>query len=98
MEDILQTLIDLRLAHTGISISDQPTKTTDGRYRRRRKNSRDGNQCDNNNNHLDSSALITIDEDILRQAMNRLSMNNLISSKHNPSTFDPNYLRMTNRR
>jgi len=97
-EDILQTLIDLRLAYTGISTNDQPVRTTDGRYRRRPKTSRDGNQCDNNNNHLDSSALITIDEDALRQATNRLAMGNLPYSKHNSNVFDSNYLRMINRR
>ena len=97
MEDIVQTLIDLRLAYTGLMNVENQNKTSDGRYRRRRKTSRDGNNCDNNNNHLDASAVITIDEDALRSSLNRLSTSDL-PSKHQQHLFDPHYLRLNNRR
>ncbi len=45
MDDVIQTLIDLRLAHTG---GQQDVR--DNRFRRRHK----GVQCDDNNNTLNS--------------------------------------------
>ena len=97
MEDIIQTLIDLRLAYTGTPNNEPTPKPNDSRYRRRPKVARDGNPCDSNNNHLDSSSLITIDEDALRVALHRLSTGNL-ASKHNQNAFDATYLRVINRR
>lgn len=98
MEDIVQTLIDLRLAHIISSNNENQNKPTESRCRRRRKSSRDGNTCDNNNNHLDSSSVITIDEDRLRSTINHSSMNNQ-SNKKNQYLFDSTCLRfITSRR
>lgn len=97
MEDILQTLIDLRLAYTGTPNTEAAAKPNDNRNRRRAKVAREGNPCDSNNNHLDSAALVTIDEDALRVALHRLSTGNL-ASKHNQNAFDATYLRVINRR
>jgi hypothetical protein len=92
IEDVIQTLIDLRLAHTGKSTNEITLKQNEIRHRRRYQN-----QCDNNNNNLDVSSLLIIDDDALRTAMNRLSNGNL-SLKNNQNIFDPTYLRIINRR
>jgi hypothetical protein len=92
IEDVIQTLIDLRLAHTVKSTNEITLKQTEIRHRRRYQN-----QCDNNNNNLDVSSLLIIDDDVLRTAMNRLSNGNL-SLKNNQNIFDPTSLRIINRR
>ncbi len=88
VEDVVQTLIDLHLAHTGNSINDLNLKQSEIRNRRRH---------DNNNNNLDPSSILVINTDILRTALNRLSTGNL-SSKNNQNLFDPAYLRLNTRR
>jgi hypothetical protein len=92
IEDVIQTLIDLRLAHTVQSTNEITLKQNEIRHRRRYQN-----QCDNNNNNLDVSSLLIIDDDVLRTAMNRLSNGNL-SLKNNQNIFDPTSLRIINRR
>lgn len=92
IEDVVQTLIDLRLAHTGKSLNDTNLKQLEGRNRRRQQN-----PLDNNNNTLDPSSVLIIDSDALRSALGRLSSNNLLS-KQSQHVFDPKYLRLTNRR
>jgi hypothetical protein len=84
---VIETLIDLRLAHTGNSSNEITFKQSELRNRRRHDN--------NNNLHL--SSILIINTDILRTAINRLSTGNL-SSKNNPNFFDPTYLRLTSRR
>jgi len=88
IEDVIQTLIDLRIAHTGNSTSEITLKQSEIRNRRRH---------DNNNNNLDLSSVLIIDTDVLRTAINRLSTGNL-SSKNNQNLFDPAYLRLNSRR
>ncbi len=88
IEDVIQTLIDLHLAHTGNSTSDINLKQSEIRNRRRQ---------DNNNNNLDPSSILIINTDVLRTAVNRLSTGNL-SSKNNQNLFDPAYLRLNSRR
>jgi hypothetical protein len=88
IEDVIQTLIDLRIAHTGNSTNEINLKQSEIRNRRRQ---------DNNNNNIDLSAILVIDTDVLRTASNRLSIGNL-SSKNNQNLFDPTYLRLNNRR
>jgi hypothetical protein len=99
MEDIVQTLIDLRLAYTGTMTYETHVKQQDVRYRRRPRVTRDTTQsCDSNNNDLDSSSsFVTIDEDALRAAMQRLSASNL-PAKYQQNIFDATYLRLINRR
>ncbi len=88
IEDVIQTLIDLRIAHTGNSTNEINLKQSEIRNRRRQ---------DNNNNNIDLSAILVIDTDVLRTASNRLTIGNL-SSKNNQNLFDPTYLRLNNRR
>ncbi|CAF1149101.1 unnamed protein product [Rotaria magnacalcarata] len=99
IEDVIQTLIDLRLAHTGKSISENNFKQHEVRNRRRHQNQSDdnNNNNNNNNNNLDSSSLLIIDTDALRTALCRLSTNNA-ASKQNQNIFDPAYLRLLSRR
>jgi hypothetical protein len=82
IEDVIQTLIDLRLAHTGQSGNEI-------RNRRRQKSN-----TDNNNNNLDCTSVLTIDEDALRTAYHRFSTSNLASQ----NIFDPTCLRLISRR
>ncbi|CAF2447146.1 unnamed protein product [Rotaria sp. Silwood2] len=91
IEDVIQTLIDLRLAHTKKSTNEINLKQQEVRNRRRHQ------QCDNNNNNLDLSSILIIDADALRTALNNSSTNNL-SSKDNQNIFDPTYLRLISRR
>lgn len=88
IEDVIQTLIDLHLAHTGNSTSDIHLKQSEMRQRRRH---------DNNNNNLDPSSILIINSDVLRTALNQLSMGNS-SSQNNSNVFDPAYLRLNTRR
>lgn len=88
IEDVIQTLIDLQLAHTGNSTTDIHLKQSEMRQRRRH---------DNNNNNLDPSSILVINSDVLRTALNRSSMGNS-SSQNNSNLFDPAYLRLNTRR
>ncbi len=85
INDVIQTLIDLRLAHTGISTID----IRDQRNRRYQKS-----DIDDNNN---SNSILTIDEDLLHSNLIRLSNGNLLS-KSDQHNFLPKYLRLNNRR
>ncbi|CAF1082281.1 unnamed protein product [Rotaria sordida] len=91
IEDVVQTLIDLRLAHTKNSTNEINFKQPEVRNRRRHHHH---HQCDNN---LDVSSVLIIDVDALRTALNNLSTSNL-SSKHNQNAFDSTYLRLISRR
>jgi hypothetical protein len=97
MDDVIQTLIDLRLAHTGASNIEMNSKKQEGRDqrpRRRQKSNTDHDQCDNNNN---STAILTIDEDLLHTNLARLSNTNVLT-KNDQHIFYPKYLRLINRR
>ena len=101
-DDIVQTLIDLRLAHIRKSIVENNHKQQeprDQRHRRRFKSNMDIDQCDNNNNNntLDLTAVLTIDEDLLHTNFVRLN-NRKSSVKLDEHNFDPRYLRLTSRR
>ncbi|CAF4789306.1 unnamed protein product, partial [Rotaria magnacalcarata] len=55
IEDVIQTLIELRLAHTSSSTGETNCKQQESRdhrhhHRRRRKSNSDSDQCDDNNN------------------------------------------------
>ncbi|CAF1400742.1 unnamed protein product [Rotaria sordida] len=101
IEDVIQTLIDLQLAHTGTTIIETHYKQQEARdqrhHRRRQKSNGDYDQNDNNNNTLHSNSVLTIDEDLLHSTIARLSNENL-SSKNDQHIFDRNYLRLINRR
>ena len=88
LEDVVQTLIDLRIGHTGNSTNDINLKQSEIRNRRRH---------DNNNNNIDISSILIIDTDILRTELNRL-LNGNLSSKNNQNLFDSTYLRLNSRR
>ncbi|CAF1096735.1 unnamed protein product [Adineta ricciae] len=99
-DDIVQTLIDLRLAHIGKSTVEnnyRQQEPRDQRHRRRFKSNVDIDQCDNNNNTLDLTAVLAIDEDLLHTNFIRLS-NRKSSVKSDEHNFDPRYLRFTSRR
>lgn len=100
IEDIIQTLIDLQIAHTSMSTIDTTYKkqeVRDQRQRRRQKSNSDCDQYDDNNNALNSTSVLSINEDVLHTALTRLSNENR-SSKSDQHVFDPNYLRLTSRR
>lgn len=86
---MIQTLIDLHIAHTGNSTNEIHLKQSEMRQRRRH---------DNNNNTLDPSSILIINTDVLRTALNRLSTGANPSSQNNPNLFDPAYLRLNTRR
>ena len=93
MEDVIQTLSDLRLAYIGRSTNEVTGKPSDGRYRRRPK----PHTCDDNNNHLDSSSTLTIDEVGLRTALDRLLAGNVLTTYHQ-NMLETKYLRLVSRR
>ncbi|CAF2130269.1 unnamed protein product [Rotaria magnacalcarata] len=102
IEDVIQTLIELRLAHTSSSTGETNCKQQESRdhrhhHRRRRKSNSDSDQCDDNNNTLNSTSVLIIDEDLLHTAITRLSNEN-VSSNNDQHVFDRNYLRFINRR
>lgn len=100
IEDIIQTLIDLQIAYTSMSTIDTTYKkqeVRDQRQRRRQKSNSDCDQYDDNNNALNSTSVLSINEDVLHTALTRLSNENR-SSKSDQHVFDPNYLRLTSRR
>jgi hypothetical protein len=66
----------------------------DHRTRRRQKSATDHEQCDDNNN---STAIITIDENLLHTHLARLNNKNILS-KTDQHIFNPKYLRFHNRR
>ena len=74
IEDVVQTLIDLNLAHTGQSINEINFRQQEIRGRRRQHN-----QYDNNNNNLDGSSVLIINTDVLRAALNHISTSNFTS-------------------
>lgn len=88
IEDVIQTLIDLRIAYTSNSTNEINLKPAEIRNRRRH---------DNNNNNIDSSSILIINTDVLRTASNRLSTSNLVS-KNNQNLFDSTCLRLNTRR
>ncbi len=92
IHDVILTLIDLQLAHTGASTIEMNSR--DHRPRRHQKSVTDHEQCDANNN---SMAIITIDEDLLHTHLTRLTNKNLLS-KTDQHIFYPKYLRFPNRR
>jgi hypothetical protein len=97
---VIQTLIDLRIAHTGTSTIETGYKiqeARDQRQRRRFKSTRDTDQCDSNNNTLNSTSVVAIDEDLLHASLARLS-NGKSSLKCDQHVFDAKYLRFTSRR
>lgn len=99
-DDIVQTLIDLRLAHTGTSTVEnnyRKQEPRDQRHRRRFKSNMDIDQCDNNGNTLDHTAVLAIDEDLLHTNLVRLN-NRKSPVQLNEHNFDPRYLRFTSRR
>ncbi|CAF1234523.1 unnamed protein product [Adineta steineri] len=95
LEDVIQTLIDLGLAHSGKSTNEITLKPHEIRNQRRRQQ----NQLDNNNNNnnLESTSFLIINEDVLRTAITRLSTDNTLL-KNNQNIFDPSSLRLINRR
>lgn len=101
VEDVIQTLIDLRLAHTRASTLEAYHKhqeARDQRNRRRQKSNSDSDQYDdNNNNTLDSTSVLVIDEDLLHSNLVRLANENS-SLKQVQHIFDRNYLRLIGRR
>jgi len=100
IEDVIQTLIDLRIAHTGtstIEINYQQQEARDHRHRRRHKPNIDHDQCDNNNNSLNSTSVLAIDGDLLHSNIVRISNGNS-SSKQDQHIFNSNYLRLSSRR
>ncbi|CAF4556792.1 unnamed protein product [Rotaria sp. Silwood2] len=100
IEDVIQTLIDLRLGHTGtstIEIHYKQQEARDQRHRRRQKSNGDYDENDKNNNTLNSDSVLTIDEDVLHSTIARLSNENS-SSQNDQHIFDRNYLRLINRR
>ena len=92
IEDVVQSLIDLRLAYTGKPTNEINPKQPEARNRRRHNI-----QYDDINNNLDPSSVLIIDTDKLSTVLNHLSTGNL-SSKHSQNTFDPACLRLMNRR
>lgn len=98
IDDVIQTLIDLRLAHTGVPTIEMNYKQHEARgqrHRRREKSiSESDDQYDNNNN---STAILTIDEDRLHSILTRLSNENILT-KNDQHIFYPKYLRLINRR
>lgn len=95
IDDVIQTLIDLRLARTGastIEMNHRQQEAREHRQRRRQKsNSESEQEYDNNNN---STAILTIDEDILHTNFVRLINGNTTDQ----NIFYPKYLRLNNRR
>jgi hypothetical protein len=91
IEDVVQTLIDLRVAHTGTSTIETNYKQQEARDRRQRRRQILKNDYDNN------TTVLAIDEDLLHSTMARLLNGNLLS-KQNQHIFDPTYLRLSSRR
>src|ERR1700734_3474402 len=97
MEDVIQTLIDLHLAHTGTSTIEMNYKqqgSRDQRHRRRQKINIDQEKCDDNNN---LTSILAIDEDLLHKNLSRLLNANLLL-KTDQHIFYSKYLRLINRR
>ena len=103
IEDVIQTLIDLRLAHSKAPSSEAHHKQLEARgqrHCRRQKSTSDTDQCDDdddNNSTLDSTSVLVIDEDLLHSNLVRLSKENS-SAKQDEHIFDRNYLRFIGRR
>jgi len=94
IDDVVQTLIDLRLAHTGTSTIEMNYKQQEARehrHRRREKSNTDSEQHENN-----LISILAIDEDLLHSTLARLSKGNLLS-KTDQHIFYPKYLRLINR-
>jgi hypothetical protein len=89
IDDVIQTLIDLRLAHTGIETNYKQQGVRGRRHK--------PNQCDDNNNTLNPTSILTIDEDRLHSIKTRLSNGDLLT-KPDQHIFHSNYLRLINRR
>ncbi|CAF0957605.1 unnamed protein product [Adineta steineri] len=97
IEDVIQTLIDLRIAHTGaenIETNYRQQEARDQRHNNRRRNHK---YDDDNNNTLNSTSVLAIDEDVLHTKLVCL-LNGTSSLKHDQNIFDANYLRFISRR